>query len=66
MPYSKLTADSKVLLLYIKNMWWQEIKNIGVGTSVGFLVLSIFRFYVLPQWFTFQFSMSLSVSYTWR
>jgi len=30
-------------------------KKHRVGLSVGFLVLSIFRFSVLSQWFTFQF-----------
>jgi len=31
-------------------------KKHWVGLSVGFPVLSIFRFLVLSQWFTFQFS----------
>jgi hypothetical protein len=35
-------------------------KKHWVGLSVGFLVLLIFRISFLSQWFTFQFSMSLS------
>jgi hypothetical protein len=35
---------------------WEKNKKQRVGLSVGFLVLSIFRFSVLSQWFTFQFS----------
>ena len=34
--------------------WAKNIKH-RVGLSVGFLGLSIFRFSVLSQWFTFQF-----------
>lgn len=50
----------------LKNVRWQKNKKNWVGLSVGFLVLSIFLFSLLSQWFTFQFSMPLSVSYTWR
>jgi hypothetical protein len=52
--------------IVLKNVRWQKNKKHWVGMSVGSLVFSIFRFSVLSQWFTFQFSMSLSVSYTWR
>jgi len=52
--------------IVLKNVRWQKNKKLRVGISVGFLVLSIFRLSVLSQWFTFNVSMSLSVSYTWR
>jgi len=41
--------------LFKKNMRWAKNKKHRVGLSVGFPVLSIFRFSVLSQWFTFQF-----------
>ena len=37
-----------------------------VGLSVGSLVLSIFRFSVFSQWFTFQFIVVSVFFYTWR
>jgi hypothetical protein len=46
-------------------MWvGKNIKKHRVGLSVGSLVLSIFLFSVLSQWFTFNVSMSLSLSPT--
>jgi len=39
----------------LKNVPWAKNKKHRVGLSVGFLVLSIFRFSVLSQWFTFQY-----------
>jgi len=47
----------------LKNVRSAKNKKQRVGLSVGFLVLSIFLFSVLSQWFTFNFSMSLSTSY---
>jgi len=41
--------------IVLKNVRWAKNKKHRVGMSVGFLVLSIFRFSVLSQWFTFQF-----------
>ena len=53
--------------IVLKNVRWAKNKKHRVGLSVGFLVLSIFRFSVLSQWFTFQFlSTIVSVSYTWQ
>jgi len=42
------------LAIVLKNVRWQKNKKHQVGLSVGSLVLSIFRFSVLSQWFTFQ------------
>jgi len=47
-----LWAGNKIVL---KNVRWAKNKKHRVGMSVGFPVLSIFRFSVLSQWFTFQF-----------
>jgi hypothetical protein len=41
--------------IVLKNVRWQKNKKHRVGLSVGSFVLSIFRFPVLSQWFTFQF-----------
>jgi len=41
--------------IVLKNVRWAKNKKHQVGLSVGLLVLSIFRFSVLSQWFTFQF-----------
>jgi len=41
--------------IVFKNVRWAKNKKHRVGLSVGFLVLSIFRYSVLSQWFTFQF-----------
>ena len=41
--------------IVLKNVRWAKNKKHWVGLSVGSLVLSIFRFSVLSQWFTFQF-----------
>ncbi|HQB21900.1 MAG TPA: hypothetical protein PLW23_05930, partial [Bacteroidales bacterium] len=40
--------------IVLKNVRWAKNKKHGVGLSGGSLVLSIFRFSVLSQWFTFQ------------
>jgi len=45
----------QAIKLFLKNVRWAKNKKHWVGLSVGFLVLSIFRFSVLSQWFTFQF-----------
>jgi len=37
----------------LKNVRWQKNNKHRVGLSVGSLFLSIFRFSVLSQWFTF-------------
>ena len=42
--------------IVLKNVRWAKNKKHRVGLRVGSLVLSIFRFSVLSQWFTFQFS----------
>jgi hypothetical protein len=52
--------------IVLKNVRWAKNKKHQVGLSVGSLVLSIFRFSVLSQWFTFQFMSVVSVFYTWR
>jgi hypothetical protein len=49
------------LAIVLKNVRWQKNKKHLVGLSVGSLVLSIFRFSVLSQWFTFQFSNVVSL-----
>ena len=36
-------------------LWWTKNKKHRVGLSVGSRVLSIFRFSVLSQWFTFYY-----------
>ena len=41
--------------IVLKNVRWAKNKKHWVGLSVGSLVLSIFRFSVLSQWFTFQY-----------
>ena len=41
--------------IVLKNVRWAKNIKHRVGLSVGFLGLSIFRFSVLSQWFTFQF-----------
>jgi hypothetical protein len=38
--------------IVLKNVRWQKNKKNWVGLRVGSLVLSIFRFSVLSQWFT--------------
>ncbi len=42
-----------VSAIVLKNVRWSKNKKNRVGLSVGFLVLSIFRFSVLSQWLTF-------------
>jgi len=44
-----------VSAIVLKNVRWAKNKKHRVGLSVGSLVLSLFRFSVLSQWFTFQF-----------
>lgn len=39
--------------IVLKNVRWAKNKKHWVGLCVGFLVLSIFLFSVLSQWFTF-------------
>jgi len=50
--------------IVLKNVRWAKNKKHRVGLSVGSLIFSIFRFSVLSQWFTFNVSMSLSLSPT--
>jgi hypothetical protein len=38
----------------VLKMRWAKNKKLWIGMSVSFLVLSIFHFSVLPQWFTFH------------
>jgi len=52
--------------IVLKNVRWAKNKKHRVGLSVGSLVLSIFGFSFLSQWFTFQFMSVVSVFYTWR
>lgn len=40
--------------IVLKNVRWQKNKKHRIGLSIGSLVLSIFRFSVLSQWFTLQ------------
>ena len=44
-----------VSAIVLKNVRWANNRKHRVGLNVGFLVLSIFRFSVLSQWFTFHF-----------
>jgi hypothetical protein len=44
----------------------KKLKKYRVGLSVGFLVLSIFLFSFLSQWFSFQFKCCRLSFYTWR
>jgi hypothetical protein len=43
---------------------WAKNKKHRVGLSVGFLVLSIFRFSVLSQWFYFSIYVCRCLSLT--
>ncbi len=52
----------QAIKLFLKNVRLAKNKKHWVGLSVGFLVLSIFLFSVLSQWFTFQFMSVVSVS----
>jgi hypothetical protein len=53
-----------VSAIVLKNVRWVKNEKHRVGLSVGFLVLSIFRFFVLSQWFTFQFFYVVGLSPT--
>ena len=53
------------VVIVLKNVPWAKNKKHRVGMSAGFLVLSIFRFSVLSQWFSFYFSMSYRTICSW-